>query len=298
MEPAVALTLDNLPFEVLDTIVNCLDVEGGHNRPGSRKRVVPPRSLGCLAVANRRLRLCCVDRADGVWQKHEQAAFASWPQHRIHVPADNATAYMRYTTHMSTRVRLKTAVWARTKPPSCGSIPIRLPVNSGCSDDKIQSICRQLSVVLRPNAPDEGWLLSQLPLELIELWRTVDGQPRMTTFHQEQLIIPGFRLMGLSEIATELNGGPVDNDTPSFAAGGGGGLGGDWFSALAPDTSAPFVELPLTAPNGIQRYTVRFPWTAREIGAWQVSASVRLRGMIGDGQEKAASLVEFFCRLS
>ena len=89
-------------------------------------------------------------------------------------------------------------------------------------------------------------------------------------------------------------------------------MGGDWLAALlATDPSAtPYIELPLTAPQGIQRYTVRFSRTeaagggrleaappAAAVGGGgrlNVCATVRLRGMIGDGQEKAESLVEFF----
>ena len=75
-------------------------------------------------------------------------------------------------------------------------------------------------------------------------------------------------------------------------------MGGDWLAALlATDPyAAPYIELPLTAPQGIQRYTVRFSRTeaAGGGGRLNVCATVRLRGMIGDGQEKAESLVEFF----
>ena len=320
MEPAV-VTLDTLPLEVLDAIVLCLHAAAaqpsGGNRAAasgssssSRKRSVPPRGLGCLAAVSRRMRLCCIDRADGVWQSHDQAAFGAWPQHCA--TADNAAAHLAYSTHLSTRVRLRMAVWARTKPAGLGSIPIRLPVNPGRSDAEIQATCRQLGAALIPDAPSEDWLLAQLPIELIELWRAVDGQPVSTTFRQEQLIIPGFRLMSLGEVAAELGGEPLPDETPSFAAGGGGGLGGDWLAALlATDPSAaPYIELPLTAPQGIQRYTVRFSRTeaagggrleaappAAAVGGGgrlNVCATVRLRGMIGDGQEKAESLVEFF----
>ena len=87
-------------------------------------------------------------------------------------------------------------------------------------------------------APDaaDTWLISQLPLELIELWRAIDGQPlpdsSWKALRPEELVIPGFRLMSLSEVAAELCGQGVTDETPSFAAGG-GGLGGDWPSALA-----------------------------------------------------------------
>jgi hypothetical protein len=108
--------------------------------------------------------------------------------------------------------------------------------------------------------------------------------------------------MGLGEVAAELSGVPVADETPSFAAGGGGGLGGDWLSALTADPHAPFIELPITAPKGIQRYTVRFSRSddahhLRAADGLNVGAAVRLRGMIGDGQEKAVSLVEFFHQL-
>eukprot|EP01043_Picozoa_sp_COSAG02_P089465 COSAG02_NODE_26441_length_633_cov_0.634831_1_plen_202_part_10 len=201
---------------------------------------------------------------------------------------------------MSPGVRLRLAVWARTKP-GLGPIRIRLPVNLGCSDSAIQAHCRRISTVLMPDAPDT-WLISQLPLELIELWRAIDGQPLSTTLRPEQLVIPGFRLMGLGEVAAELSGEPVADETPSFAAGGGGGLGGDWLSALTADPYAPFVELPITAPQGIRRYTVRFSRSddtqhLQAAGGLKVSAAVRLRGMIGDGQEKAESLVDFFRQL-
>lgn len=79
-------------------------------------------------------------------------------------------------------------------------------------------------------APDaaDTWLISQLPLELIELWRAIDGQPlpdsSWKALRPEELVIPGFRLMSLSEVAAELCGQGVT---------GGGGLGGDWPSALA-----------------------------------------------------------------
>ena len=150
---AAAMSLDGLPLEVLDTIVRCLaaEVQPG----GSRKRLVPPRGLGCLAAVSRRLRLCCVERADGIWQAHEQAAFGVWPQHRS--PADNATAHARYSEHMSTRVRLRRAVWARTKPAGLGRIPTRLPVNPGCSDSEIQFVCR---CVRRPPPPPPPRLVS------------------------------------------------------------------------------------------------------------------------------------------
>ncbi len=300
MDPAAAVTLDGLPLEVLDAIVRCLGMEDGSSGGGRRSgKRLPPRGLGCLAAVSRRLRLCCIDRADGIWQKHEQAAFGAWPQHGE--TANNTTAHARYSAHMSIRVRLRLAVWARTKPGGLCPIPIRLPVNSGCSDRVIQSHCRRISAVLMPNAPD-SWLISQLPLELIELWRAIDGQPLSTTLRPEQLVIPGFRLMSLGEVAAELSGEPVADETPSFAAGGGGGLGGDWLSALTADPYAPFVELPITAPQGIQRYTVRFSRSddtqhLQAAGGLKVSAAVRLRGMIGDGQEKAESLVDFFRQL-
>ena len=73
----------------------------------------------------------------------------------------------------------------------------------------------------------------------------------------------------------------------------------------AGDPSASFIELPLTVPQGIQRYTVRFPRAdaaphieTEAAAGLKVGAAVRLRGMIGDGQEKAASLIEFFRRLA
>ena len=243
------LTLDGLPLEVLDHIVAALHADaqpqphhsgvlGVRHRPRSR----PPHALGRLAMVSRRVRLCCVDRADGVWQSIQRAAFGEW--HDAGAAAGNAAAHARYCARMSCRVRVRAAVWALSKPPSLGSMPVRLPVNKGLSDRELRQ--RAATVQL------------DLPCELIELYRVVDGQPVGT----DQLIVPGFRLLSLAEVFAELNGEAVEDEPPSFVAGGGGGLGGEWAEALAVDPDAGFIELPLTAPTGIQRYTVRFPRSA------------------------------------
>ena len=278
-EAAPGVTLDALPLEVLDHIVAALNVDDQRPRPR------PPHALGRLAMVCHRLRLCCVDRADGVWQGLERAAFGEWlpPQQQAAAAAGNTAAHARYCVRMSCRVRVRAAVWALSKPPGLGSIPVRLPVNKGLTDRAL----RQRAAAV------------QLPCELIELYRAVDGQPVGTDGFQ--LIVPGFRLLSLEEIFAELTGVAVQDEPPSFVAGGWGGLGGDWAAALATDPGAGFIELPLTMPCGIQRYTVRFPRDAAAAGYpeafdgdLKVRCSVRLRGMIGDGQEKSESLVGFF----
>lgn len=64
------------------------------------------------------------------------------------------------------------------------------------------------------------------------------------------------------------------------------------------------LELPLTATAGSQRYTVRFDHAARAVagcsrrppGGPLPTCSVWLRGGIGDGQQKAGTLLEFLQR--
>jgi hypothetical protein len=300
---ASVVTLDTLPLEMIDRIVASLlesEATGAptplpdprpaqpQGPPPRARRRRPPQALGQLAVASRRLRMCCVHRADAVWQSFERAAFGDWQHHSGNSAAagaavDNAAAHARYCVRMSCRVRVRAAVWALSKPASLGSIPVRLPVKKGLSDCEIRQ--RAASV--------------QLPSELVELYRALDGQPVGTDGFQ--LIIPGFRLLSLAEVFAELNGAAVQDEPPSFAAGGGGGLGGDWSAALATHPDAGFIELPLTAPTGIQRYTVRFPSRSNPAGGYSeafdagvmVRCSVRLRGMIGEGQEKSESLVLF-----
>lgn len=316
--------LESLPDECLDQVVLQLSAER------------PPLTLARLARTSKRLFCACVERADGLWQQHEVMAFGPWlcscPQQRARPrqARDNLAAFHRYSARMRARVGPRRAL--RVLRNQGGSIG--RSTNRGLSDAAIKQEFNTLVAFAGALSQDpthvqqtlrDKWDFAssvaarrqqlwrdmwQIPCELLELYRYVDGEPRYaggagsSDPRGTHLLIRGFRLLSLREVIEELAEQCHGSRVPAavrFMSGSRAGLL-ETRELFEDSEEAEQIELPLTAHAGSQRYIVRFPNRRRQVGLDStgddnafplLQASVWLRGEIGDGQQKADSLSEF-----
>ena len=132
----------------------------------------------------------------------------------------------------------------------------------------------------------------QLPCELVELYRCLNGQERGA--QGADLLVPGFRLLPLSEIVDEVIHEPVGRweqvllgEFASSEEGPGSGGG----AVLGAESC--WVELPLTDVDGPRRYTVRFPRRrAQQVSTAPPPLQLGIPSSVGQSHGGAHSLLQ------